>query len=162
MKLQLFLDSMYFSILYSQAPFYLLDFFEASGGFFFAYDNPTRKYNRYLLIFIVSNLFFYWFHTSGYHNRYIIYHLERKRRHSGLQPLEILLTCLYFSMYIFPFEILIASFDTGYPTLQSTAFPLHLFNKVSNIFCMSFAFHYTIEKMGFMDSYRQHYFIVDR
>lgn len=163
MKLQLVLDSLVFSTLYSQIPFFCTDFFETTRELLlFSYDSYQRKQSRHITVFIVSFFLFHWFHYSGLRNRYMIYHLEKNRHRSGLYPFEMFVTALYFCSFYFPLEYTTAYFDNNYPSADNSVWPLHMFNKISNTFLIASLYHYALESSGFMDNYRLNYFTLDR
>lgn len=150
-----------FSVFYSQIPFFFLDLCEKTGDIF-TFESPSRKQIRHLVVLAISPLVFTWFSKSGWRNRYIIWHLERNKRYSGLNALELLAVPLYFCMYVIPFEFLISYFDHTYPMPIHSAWPLHLLSRFSNTFLASSFFHILLEQTGVMDSYRLNYFVIDR
>ena len=161
MNLQFFIDMMIFSCFYSQIPFFVLDALEKTGEVF-TYESSSRKSIRHLVVLAVSPFFFLWFSKSGWRNRYIIWHLERHRKYSGLNGLELILVPLYFCSYVIPFEFLISYLDHNYPMPIHSSWPLHLLNRVSNTFLISGLYHILLEQTTFMDTFRLNYFVVDR
>ncbi len=161
MNLQFFVDLFIFSSFYSQIPFFLLDALEKTGEVY-TYESSSRQQFRHLVVFTVSPLFFVWFSKSGWRNRYIIWHLERNKRYSGLNALELIVVPLYFCVYVVPFEYLISYLHHTYPMPIHSSWPLHLFNRFSNTFLIASLYHILLELSTFMDAHRLNYFVVDR
>jgi len=161
MNIQFFVDMALFSILYSQTPFFLLDLFEKTGDVF-TFESSSRKTMRHIVVSCVSPLVFVWFSKSGWRNRYVIWHLERNKTYSGLNPIELLVVPLYFCMYVLPLEYVISFLDQSYPMPFHSAWPIHLASHFSNTYLISSFYHILLEQTSFMDTYRQGYFLVDR
>lgn len=162
MHLGLALDVIGFSLVYSQIPFFMLDVLETTSVIFIPHEPLARRHIRHTVVAGVSIPLFLWFSKSGWRNRYMIYHLEKQTAHSGLLPLELILTTLYFCMYVLPCEYIIAYFHNGYPNPMSGIWPLFLAGKFSNTFLVGLFYHYILELSGFMDNHRQNFFLVDR
>lgn len=161
MNIQFFIDLLVFSSFYSQIPFFLHDML-AKTGEVFTYESHSRQPLRLLVVFTISPFFFVWFSKSGWRNRYMIWHLERNKRYSGLNAIELILVPLYFCVYVIPFEYLISYLDHTYPMPIHSAWPLHLLNRFSNTFLIASLYHILLELSTFMDAYRLNYFVVDR
>lgn len=161
MNVQFLIDLVVFSFIYSQIPFFLLDLSEKTGGTF-SFESPSRKPIRHMVVSCISSVFFYWFTKSGWRNRYVIWHLERNTKYSGLNAIELIAVPLYFCMYVLPFEYLISYIDYTYPMPIHSAWPLHLLSRTSNTFLVSALYHIVLERAAIMDSYRMNYFLVDR
>lgn len=161
MNIHFLVDMFLFSAFYSQTPFFLLDVLEKTGDVF-TFESASRKQIRHLVVFAISPLVFVWYSKSGWRNRYIIWHLERNRRYSGLNALEMFIVPLYFCMYVIPFEFLISYLDYTYPMPIHSSWPLHLLSRLSNTFLAGSFFHILLEQTSFMDTYRLNYFLVDR
>jgi hypothetical protein len=161
MRIQFVIDMLIFSLLYSQIPFALLDLFEKTGAIF-SFEPVSRKYIRHIVISCVSPVLFLWASKSGLRNRYVIWHLERNIKYSGLNPIEVLCVPLYFCIYIIPLEYFVSYIDYTYPMPIHSSWSLHLLSRTSNTFLMSALYHLLLERSSFMDTYRLHYFLIDR
>lgn len=162
MTLGLALDLIGFSLVYSQLPFFMLDMLETTSVLFIPHEPLARRQIRHIVVAGMSAPLFLWFSKSGWRNRYVIYHLEKRTPLSGLLPVELFCVSLYFCMYVLPFEYLISYFHGGYPNPMSSFWPLFLAGKFSNTFLVSLFYHYFLELSGFMDYHRQMFFLVDR
>jgi len=161
MNFQFFIDMIVFSMFYSQIPFFMLDALEKTGEVF-TYESSSRKHIRHAVVFAISPFLFLWFSKSGWRNRYVIWHLERNKKYSGLNALELFIVPLYFCIYVVPFEYLISYLDYTYPMPIHSSWTLHLLNRFSNTFLVSAFYHILLEQTTFMDGYRLNYFVVDR
>jgi hypothetical protein len=161
MNLQFYIDMIIFSTTYSQMPFFLLDTLEKTGDVF-TFESSARKQIRHLVVLFVAPFFFAWYSKSGWRNRYILWHLERNRRNSGLNALELFAVPLYFCIYVIPFEFLISYLDHTYPMPIHSSWPLHLLSRFSNTFLAASLCHIVLEYSPFMDQFRLNYFVTDR
>lgn len=161
MHSQFVIDMLVFSLLYSQMPFFLLDLFEKTGSIF-SFESSSRKTIRHIVISCVSPVLFVWASKVGLRNRYVIWHLERNMKYSGLNPIELLCVPLYFCFYVVPLEYIVSYIDSTYPMPIHSSWALHLFSRTSNTFLMSALWHIVVERTSFMDTYRLNYFLVDR
>jgi len=163
MRFLLFFEGIFFSSFYSLAPFFFSDILTKPVFGFYITEPHERTDIRYIVIYSISFLLFYFYSVSGMRTRYIIWHLEQNRISSGFIPLETVAVATYHTMVLCLLSESIAPLiDQQKPEILSALWIQYLGFRMKNIFFLSIIQHSLLELSGFYDKVRREYFDLTR
>ena len=163
MRLLLFFEGTFFSCFYSLTPFFVSDLLSKSIYPYRIYESQEQKHLRYLTITSIAFCLFYYYSVSGLRNRYILWHLQRRRYGSGFYPLETAAVAMYHSVVLCILsETIVPMIDLQKPSILSHAWLEHLGYRMKNVFLLSIIQHTALELSGFFDKIRREYFQTGR
>lgn len=163
MKFLTFFEGIFFSLLYSLGPFYAVELVRPLpvGP---PLQNPTGRSDlRILFLSALSFCYFLVWTFSGFRTRYVIWHLERRRRSSGFSPLETAGVAAYHLVLLCaPTELAISILDGKNPSPFTVIWFSQLKARMGNVLLFSIVEHTLLENMGIFDRLRIDYFEQDR
>jgi hypothetical protein len=163
MNLLFLFEGIFFSCIYSVTPFVVSDIIAKPIFHFKNFETDEQKTVRYIFVFLISFLFFFFYTKSGYRTRYMIWHLERRRLASGFTPIETAAVSMYHSVILcLTTETILPLIDPLRPVVLSSIWLDDLGFRMKNIFFLSILQHALLEMSGFWNKIRREYFEVDR
>jgi hypothetical protein len=163
MRLLLFFEGVFFSCFYSLPPFFVSDLMTKSVHPYRNFETEETRDLRYITVSCIAFCLFYYYSISGLRNRYVTWHLARRRYASGFSPLETAAVAMYHSVALCLLsESILPFFDKRKPIVLTSIWLEHLGSRMKNVFFLSILQHTALELSGFFDKIRREYFHVAR
>jgi hypothetical protein len=163
MRFLFLLEGIFFSCIYSTAPFFSFDTLLKPLLQYHFHEPVERKDMRYIFICSVAFIFYYFYNLFGFRTRYVLWHLERNRRASGFTPLETIAVATYHTVVLCLLtETALPVLDGKEPSLLSFFWLQNLSFRMKYIFLLSILEHSLLELSGYWDKIRRDYFEADR
>ena len=153
------IDGFFFVTTYSNFPLYFVLHHSPFVGHYLIIEYPFESMIRYFLWNLLGLLFFLFVHHTKLRDRYMFWHLQKRRKMSGLIPIEIALATFYHSIYLcFLTEVLLCVFDGSFLKYYSLLWVHTTVNRVVDIFFTSLCMHILMEASGWNDTLRLNYY----
>ena len=157
--IQTWIDGFFFVTAYSNFPLYVVLHHSPFVGHYLVLEHSFEPMLRYLLWNTLGILFFIFIHTTNLRRQYMFWHLDKRRKLSGLIPIEIAVATFYHSLYLcFLTEILICLLDGSFLQYYSPLWVKTTTNRIVDIFFTSLCFHIGLETTGWNDHIRIGYY----